>query len=347
MNLVSTRYAFTSAYLKGEEARIITSEHVNGMFQRASTIPETLDIIRDTDIGEYLTEQTIKTFDDAEPCLWKYLGACIERLERFKLPSDMAQMLEVYDEKYDVMNIKILLRCITVHGLCGTVPLGRLHGQGLMGALLKADSLEVLSEGLTQSGLGHYTPCLEDLREKDIRATIECELCLDRHYLNRMRAALGTMDDGDILTKAFGIMIDLANLQGIIRSAMAERQGLAGDFILEGGHMLTEELLREAASLKMNEIAGRLDHTEYHQLLQEIARTYDKENAMPVIDRIMERHKYRLLRGILSARALSPCNLLWYLIVKEREIRNLRIVMKSIADGITASDIRDYLVMAA
>lgn len=347
MNLVSTRYAFTSAYLKGEEARIITSEHVNGMFQRASTIPEALDIIRDTDIGEYLTGQPVKTFDHAEPCLWQYLGACIERLERFKIPSDMARMLELYREKYDVGNIKILLRCIAMHGVSGTVPLGRLHDLDFIGVLLKADSVEILSDSLTQCALGEYARCLEDLREKDIRATLECELCLDRHYLNRMRAALETMDDGDILAKAFGIMIDLANLQGIIRSVVTERRGLAGDFILEGGHMLTDELLREAASLKMNEIAGRLDHTEYQPLLQEITRTYEKENAVPVIDRVMEKHKYRLLRGILSARALSPCTLLWYLIVKEREIRNLRIILKSIADGIAASDIRDYLVMAA
>jgi len=44
---------------------------------------------------------------------------------------------------------------------------------------------------------------------------------------------------------------------------------------------------------------------------------------------------------------LSPCNLFWFLLSREQEIRNLRLVLKTIADGTPAEDVRDFLAVPA
>jgi len=45
VNLISPRYAFISAYLKGEEARSITSGHIGEIVQRSANMQDALEII--------------------------------------------------------------------------------------------------------------------------------------------------------------------------------------------------------------------------------------------------------------------------------------------------------------
>jgi vacuolar-type H+-ATPase subunit C/Vma6 len=52
-----------------------------------------------------------------------------------------------------------------------------------------------------------------------------------------------------------------------------------------------------------------------------------------------------MLQQMLSPRVLSPLVMAWYLILKEVEVRNLRLVLKTIVDGVPVQEIRDYLVL--
>jgi vacuolar-type H+-ATPase subunit C/Vma6 len=170
------------------------------------------------------------------------------------------------------------------------------------------------------------------------------EFLLDGIYNHAVAKALKGMDEGDIMAKAFGIIIDLANIQVVFRSALAEGAGSFGEFVTDGGHMLSQDSVRELFALKSNEIAGRLENTEYLPVAQATLKNYEKERSVTVIDRVIEKHRIKLLRELLSPRALSPSNLLWYLLIKELEVRNLRLIFKTLMDGIPPSDVRDYVV---
>jgi vacuolar-type H+-ATPase subunit C/Vma6 len=349
VNQINTRYAFTSAYLKGEEARSISSEHIDGMFQRSMSLQDILDSIRETDIGAYLLEFTVggaKTFDDIDEFLWEYFRGCLERLERFKIPEDMVRMLDSYINKYDIANIKTSLRGVLSEKTAEMSPLGTLYSEGYLEALSNAKSLEEISDVLESCKCDDYSVIVKDIREKEARSTFEGEFRLESLYYTTLRSSLKDMSDGGVLAKSLGIMIDCANLQVVFRSALGKGNPGMGDFILDEGHMLSANTIKELLSLTMAEIIGRLDATEYHQMARDISRSYEKEQTIAVVDKIMGDYRFRLLRDLLSPRALSPCNLFWYLIIKESEIRNVRIILKSLEDGIQLSDMRDYLVIA-
>jgi V/A-type H+-transporting ATPase subunit C len=349
VNQINTRYAFTSAYLKGEEARSISGEHIDGMFQRSLSLQDILDSIRDTDIGTYLLEFTLggtKTFDDTDEFLWTYFGGCLKRLRRFEIPRDMVRMLDSYIKKYDIANIKTSLRKVLEEKTAGMSPLGTLYNEGYLEALSNAKSIEEVSDVLESCKLDDYASIINDIREKESRSTFEGEFRLESLYYTTMRSSLKDMSDGGVLAKSLGIMIDLANLQVVFRSALGKGNPGMGDFILEGGHMLSANTIKELLLLSMTEIIGRLEGTEYQQMAREISRSYEKDQTIAVVDKVLGGHRFKLLRDLLSPRALSPCNLLWYLIVKETEIRNVRLILKSLEDGIQLSDVRDYLVIA-
>lgn len=346
MNLISTRYAFTSAYLKGEEARSVVSDHIDDIIHRSKTVNDILDVIRDTDIGEYLSESAaggMKTFTEFDDLLWRYLGDCLERFLRFSLPSDFIDIIDAYSTKYDILNIKTVLRGTLAEETALLVPIGDIDKQGYLEELSKAKSTVEIAEVLVKADLGDYASIVNEIKEKDRRSIFEAELKLDSVYYQTMLNVLKHINDGPILVKAFGIMIDLGNIQIAFRSAISGRFTVR-EFVSEGGYMLSGSILEELLSLKMSEIPGKLEKTEYYQMAQEIVKNFEKERDISVIDRTIEKYKVRLLSELLSPRALSPCNLFWYLLVKEFEIRNMRLIMKTLMDGIPSSEVQDYVV---
>lgn len=346
MNLISTRYAFTSAYLKGEEARSVVSDHIDDIIHRSKTVNDILDVIRDTDIGDYLSESAaggMKTFTEFDDLLWRYLGDCLERFLRFSLPSDFIDIIDAYSTKYDILNIKTVLRGTLAEETALLVPIGNIDKQGYLEELSKAKSTVEIAEVLVKADLGDYASIVNEIKEKDRRSIFEAELKLDSVYYQTMLNVLKHINDGPILVKAFGIMIDLGNIQIAFRSAISGRFTVR-EFVSEGGYMLSGSILEELLSLKMSEIPGKLEKTEYYQMAQEIVKNFEKEQDISVIDRTIEKYKVRLLSELLSPRALSPCNLFWYLLVKEFEIRNMRLIIKTLMDGIPSSEVQDYVV---
>jgi vacuolar-type H+-ATPase subunit C/Vma6 len=64
-----------------------------------------------------------------------------------------------------------------------------------------------------------------------------------------------------------------------------------------------------------------------------------------VVEEIIEKSRFRLIKEILSPRVLSPLMIAWYLILKEVEIRNLRLTLKAMFDNVAVEEMRNYLVL--
>ncbi|MDD5723427.1 MAG: V-type ATPase subunit [Syntrophales bacterium] len=345
MNLISARYAFMSAYLKGEESRSVTSEQIGEVLQRSATMQDALEIIGDTDIGEYLLDQPIKTFDDADEHLWMYLDECLGRLDGFDMPPDMSHIAHLYAEKYDVLNIRIALRVILKKVPSSMVPIGKICGGGYLHDMSTAREREELSSILAACNLGDYIQTIEEITEKDSQSVSEGEVALQNLYHQKVLEAFRGMADGHLLEKAFRIGIDMVNLQTVFRSSLGGNH-TAGVPVLSGGRMLSEGIVQELLTLKMAEITGRLENTGYHVMAQEVSKRYEKGAEITEADKVVEKHRSRILKDILSPRILSTSNMLWYLLLKELEIRNLRLTFKMLADGIPPAEIKDLVIAA-
>jgi vacuolar-type H+-ATPase subunit C/Vma6 len=345
LNLIGAHYTFSSAYLKGEEARVISAGHVDEMLQK-STTQDILEAIRDTDIGDYLLEQPVKTFDDADRYLWRYLGECMKRLRRLNPPFDIIRLADLYMEKYDVMNTKISLRQVLAGKTAPMAPLGIIYDQAYLDELSDVKSVDGIIDVLVKCNLIDYASIVEDIKEIDIRSMPKWEAGLSRMYYVRLTGTMAKMGDSRVFIKALGIMIDFINLQAVFRSVLPGKEAPAGKSALDGGHMLSGRIVKELFSLKPAEITAMLEHTAYHQMAREILKSYEQEENITVIDRTIDRHRFRLLKELLSPRILTSLNIFWYLILKELEIRNVRLILKALADGIQLSEIKDYLVIA-
>jgi len=340
------QYAFISSYLKGEESKVVTSDHIERML-KTSSIQDALDAIRDTDAGSYFEELTIKNFDDLDEHLWKYFVQRVNYVEAFKfLPRDVLKLSGAYIAKYDVLNIKASLQSISTGKKSRLIPVGTIFDHGLLEELSAIRNLDGIIELLCYCKLGGYIPAVEGYEPTGgMKSKLLTEARLDSEYYKSMLNMARGIKDGAVLSKAIGLLIDLTNLQIASRSVI---EGIGTDAVectIPGGYMITEKDIQDLLSFKLTDMPQRLENPQYKQVAEEILISYGKTSNITAVDETIDRYKFRLLKELLSPRLLSPLVMAWYLVLKEFEMRNLRLILKTIADGIPTEAIKEYLVL--
>ncbi len=344
--MLDTRYPFLSAYLKGEEARLVTSNHIDRM-SKVSSIQDVLEIIKETNIGSYLEGVLVETFDDLDEHLWIYFGECLERLEWFKpVPADILKILDAYIAKYDVLNIKAAVQAISTDRQARKIPIGFIHNYGLLDELSSAENMDGIIEVLTKCKLGTYASALKEYNlDEEMESRLLAEARLDGEYYQNLLDITKGIKDGAILSKALGIIIDMTNLQIILRAIITGIGPGAAEYTINSGYMVSSDVIKELLSLKLSDVPDRLENARYRNVVEEVVTRYDETKNIAVVDEIIEKHKFRLSKGLLSPRVLSPLMAMWYLILKEFEVRNLRLILKAMFDNIPVEEIRNYLVL--
>jgi V/A-type H+/Na+-transporting ATPase subunit C len=340
------RYAFISSYLKGQEARLMTSAHVDSL-QTAPSIQDALAVVRETDVGRYLEELPVRSFEYLDESLWRYLGHRYAYIEWLKLvPRDVLKVLRAYRLKYDVFNVKAALEGVSAARKARMIPLGTIHNHGMLDELSNASDVDDIIGVLAECGLRDYMPILERYKTDETpKARFIVQIRLDSEYYRHLFHEVGYSKDGRVLLQAFGLIADLANLQIASRAIIEGIGPEAAGLTITGGYEISGELVNELLSLDVSDLPARLATTRYSGVASELAARYETTGSITAVDEVIDRYKFRMLRELLALRLLSPLVIAWYIVLKETEVRNLRLILKAIADGVPVQEIREYLVL--
>ncbi|MFO8143252.1 MAG: V-type ATPase subunit [Dehalococcoidales bacterium] len=341
----NAEYAFMSAYLKGAEAKTVTREHVDRM-SRTTALSDIMEAIRGTEISSYLEATSIKSFADFDQSLWQYFGQCLERLEGLKLmPAAMRGILNSYRLKYDIINVKSVLQSIRSGKSARLIPVGVIHNRGLLDELSRADGADTLARLLLECGLGAYAAILREYDSgSEAKLRLQTEARMDGEYYKDLLETSKDIEDGFILARIIGLMVDLTNLKIASRAAIEETGTATSDCIIEGGYLLSHQTIEGMISGKLNDIPSSLGGTQYRNMAEEVVASYNKTGSITAIEEVIDRYRMEMLKEILSPRVMSPLVVIWYLTIKEMELKNLRMVLKAVFDGISVDEIKEYLV---
>ncbi len=329
-----TRYTYAVGRIRALEARLLNKSQFEGLIA-ARDAPEALRTLSDTDYGPFLSE--LKKARDFEVALNEELKSVL------RIVSDLSrdtELTDIFRLRYDFHNLKVLLKikCLS-HQSPDTNHLPLMDV-----GLIEAAKLKKIIEG------DDYRELPRELRtaaEKAIKAFEEThdarriDIILDREMFALFSQR--TRDSGHpFLREYFRMYFDLINIKNFLRvKELKLDRSFFEEAFLEGGS-LGKSLFLKSYEESINNFASALSPTLYGALVSAGIKYWQENRSWSELERLADNYLFSYLRRAkYVVFGLEP--LIAYLLVRENEIKVLRIIMVGKLNGLPADLLRSRL----
>lgn len=142
------------------------------------------------------------------------------------------------------------------------------------------------------------------------------------------------------------VLIDIQNVRTLIRAKHAGwNQEDASLCLIEGGLELPFwRLVQINEMMSLPDVVRQLTGTCFDSMLSPLLRTYPSTDSMLQIDLALDRHLLDTISRLSMEYYHTGGPLLWYVVAKEFELRNIRIILSGIYEGYSSEQIFQMLV---
>ncbi len=345
-------YGFLASLLKGKEAKCITEHHVRDALRKKS-LEEALESFSGTELGIYVSERlaTVKTYSDIENLVFEHLSKDYSFIKTY-LPKDSLIFYNVYIEKYDLFNIKQVIRRLVLKSLhkVNFVPLGKIFESNLLSKLEEATAIDDVVNIARQANLYDYSVIIEEAQPKlssereTYRARVLLEKRLDKEYLSKLLKISLKLRGKEQLLPAIGSLIDLNLINVVARSIVSKSQREILDFIPEVHYILTEENIKSLLDARsLEELSEKLEHTPYSDIGKKIIDIYKTTGDVLLVEKEILDYALSKIRENVSTALHTPAVLLHYFLAKEKEVRLVLLFFKLFLQKIPYEKYLPYL----
>ena len=325
-------YVYTVARLRAMENRFLDTSFFSRLMD-SETLEDALKSLGETVYSQWLSASDAN-FDQV---IDSELIATCNELQQF-VPD--RELLEIYRMPYDFNNVKVILKSLF------KVREGGERRYDLLTALgaVDTDSLIMALEGeesVLPYGLGDVIPrCWSAWEQsKDPR---QAELLLDGHLFAAMRALAETLEEKlktSAIVRWVEHKIDVENLRNAVRlSRMNVDSTAALAFFHKGGTIRPDDVAKLMGE-SLESWSKTLSHTGMGAALEAI-----QDRGLAALADISKALDEYLIHTLEKAKyGSNPENVILYLLRKEEEARNLRVVLVCVANGLNREFARRLL----
>ncbi|HYM39157.1 MAG TPA: ATP synthase A1 subunit C [Thermoplasmata archaeon] len=344
--LESGNYPYVTARVKAKRASLLPKETYDRLLLMG--IPE---IARFLGEREYKAEMLAlgakySGVDLIENAVSRNLAETYNKIYDFS-EGGLRAMIGRYLDRYDLENIKTIVRAKTYGAAAedvaeDLVPAGSFSEEFLT-QLVDAPSLDAVFRELEDT---IYANALSILGKKpgDVSNWSDWEDLISRLYYAELLASIPTATDANRLMRQFVEReIDILNLKTLLRAWSAKAK-FQREIFLDGGFEMTVDELHELVTLdKPNLIQGLQAYSFYEDIAAALEKV--EETGIGVLIRRVE--KVHLLGAARYAHLhpLSILPILDFIVLKDREATNIRLIARGKESGLPVETIRELLVV--
>ena len=279
------------------------------------------------------------------------LAATFSRILSF-VDGEARRLIEVLLERWDVQNIKTILRGKHVGAAPGEiigslVPAGTI-AEGTLVSLAKEPDIKAAIDLMATWGIRHSRPLTRNFSTYvNSHSLAEMEVALDKdYYSGALDAVKGRSFNASLVRDLVRRQIDFSNIMALLRLANEATQEQAAKFFIEGGREIDRDRFdRLSEAGQIENIVDGLTDTTYSDQLVEGLELYKSANSFAAIERLLEEQTVRKTIGLFRSDPLSLAPAIAYLWAKVNEIINIRIVLRAGEAGMPIPAIRETLIL--
>ena len=343
----SGNYPYVVARVKARKRFLFASETYARMLKMG--VSEILRLIQEGDYRKEVNElaQRYAGVELLERATRTNLARVYQKIIGFS-EGDLRQMLEAYSSKWDLWNVKTVLRgkfygatAETIYG--ELVPAGACSPDFLR-KLSQADGLPAVVDLLEDTVYGKPLEPLLEKKPEELKDLSRYEDTLSQVYYAYLLEAAAGGSEGTLIFRSFlHREIEVRNLLTLLR-VCGGKVAVDWELFLPGGTELTVEELKRLSQLDILGISRELKGYAFSEILQAHLGEVVQRGLNPVT-RALE--KWYLAEATRHSHEypLSVLPVLDYMVRKETETDNLRIIGRGKVDGLSEETIKELLVI--
>ncbi len=322
IRVLDTKYTYALGVIRAREVKLLTEKRFEELLSSVG-VGELISAMHDTDYGEYLR---IVGKYEAEKALHAAKVALYNDIE--KLIDDF-EIMRILRAKYDFHNIKVLLK-------------GKIAEEDFTDKCSSLGSIPVskLTQIIQEEKYGHLPEYLRIAVEKGIDAYYS-----DDHNPQRLSFAVDSVmaemltsyTENPFLVKYYKFWVDLTNIKTILRLLFLEKYQDLIDFALLTGGNIGKDTIKKAKIENSDSLEDLYRGTIYSSLLE-------WKDSFSLLEKESERLLILFLKSV-AFEAIGVEPVIAYLLIKENEIRNLRIIFIGKMNGVGEDLIKERLII--
>ncbi len=339
-------YAYVTARVRAKRAFLLPRDTYDRILMME--LPEVARLLGE---GQYKDEMVAlggrySGVDLIESALARNLGATYTQILDFS-KGGLRDIIELYLGRYDMENVKAIVRAkaygAPAQEIDETLVAAGSLDEAFLRRLAGLDTLDDVFNGLPGS---IYSRALQMLgkRASEISSWADWEDLVSRLYYQALISSIPRTTQTNRLLRAFVAReIDVLNLKTLLRS-WAAKSSPTREVFIEGGATLKPAELHDMMRLERDELQRRLSE---HPIGKEIASSlaeYPKAGIGELM-RAVERAHLKQAESYGHDNPLSVLPVLDFILRKDREVQNLRIIARGKESGLTPDAMRALLVV--
>lgn len=350
--VVEMDYGYVNARIRGMKSRLLDRQAFEDMIFQPD-LDSLISVLEKTPYKEDVIEAKVlyPGILCIEYALRKNFTRTFRKILDFTRKSDAERYIKIFLHRWDVQNIKTILRGKNIHVtndeiLECLVPAGELDEVTLT-ELVKEPDVRAVIDLLATWGIVYSKPLTEKFpyftQQGDL-AVLEC--ALDKYYYSEALEAVKTPSyNNKLIRNILATEIDVVNIKTVLRMVRDHVESSESrEFLIEGGSELDLDTLLQYINLtSIEEVIKKMEKTSY-RFLAEVPEIVIKTQKISVMEKQLE--KYLIKRGVSAflGDPLSIASVIGYFWAKYNEITNIRIISRCKTVDLPDEQLKEELV---
>jgi V/A-type H+-transporting ATPase subunit C len=345
-------YGYVNARIRGMKSRLLDRRTLDDMVFQPD-LESLISSLEKTPYKEDIIEAKVlyQGVLCIEYALRKNFTKTFRKILDFAKNSEAERYIRIFLHRWDVQNIKTILRGKNVHVTNDEimeclVPAGELDEVTLI-ELVKQPDVRAVIDLLATWGIAYAKPLTEkfhEYSEKGDLAVLEC--ALDKYYFFESLETVQSPSYNTILIQnILATEIDVVNIKTVLRMVRDHVDiEESRKYLIEGGRELPLDTLNQLITLhSVEEVIKKLENTSY-RFLADVPESAIKTQKISVMEKALEKYLVRKGVSVFLGDPLSVASVIGYFWAKYNEITNLRIISRCKTVDLPDEQLKEELV---
>jgi V/A-type H+-transporting ATPase subunit C len=350
--VIDVDYGYVNARIRGMKSRLLDRRTLDDMVFQPD-LESLISSLEKTPYKEDIIEAKVlyQGVLCIEYALRKNFTKTFRKILDFAKNSEAERYIRIFLHRWDVQNIKTILRGKNVHVTNDEimeclVPAGELDEVTLI-ELVKQPDVRAVIDLLATWGIAYAKPLTEkfhEYSEKGDLAVLEC--ALDKYYFFESLETVQSPSYNTILIQnILATEIDVVNIKTVLRMVRDHVDiEESRKYLIEGGRELPLDTLNQLITLhSVEEVIKKLENTSY-RFLADVPESAIKTQKISVMEKALEKYLVRKGVSVFLGDPLSVASVIGYFWAKYNEITNLRIISRCKTVDLPDEQLKEELV---